>query len=61
MGRIAKLARENFEPKFSTRARTRCQICGRARGYYRKFQVCRLCLRQMAHRGEVPGMKKSSW
>jgi len=61
MGRIAKLARENFEPKFSTRQRNRCQICGRARAYYRKFKICRLCLRQMAHKGEIPGMKKSSW
>jgi len=48
-------------PKFSTRKYNRCQICGRRRGYYRKFQCCRICLRNMAHRGEVPGMTKASW
>jgi len=49
------------KPKFSTRAYNRCQLCGRSRGYYRKFKICRLCLRSLAHKGELPGMMKSSW
>jgi small subunit ribosomal protein S14 len=46
---------------FRTRYYNRCQRCGRARGYYRKFGVCRICLRELAHQGVVPGMTKSSW
>ncbi len=49
------------EPKFSTRVKTRCAICGRARGYIRKFNVCRICFRNLAHKGQIPGVTKSSW
>jgi small subunit ribosomal protein S14 len=48
-------------PKFSTRAKHRCKICGRPRGYLRKFQLCRLCFRELALKGEVPGITKASW
>ena len=48
-------------PKFSTRAHNRCRICGRPRGYLRRFSLCRLCFREMAWRGEIPGVKKASW
>ncbi|HAT49959.1 MAG: type Z 30S ribosomal protein S14 [Magnetococcales bacterium] len=48
-------------PKFAVRAYNRCARCGRSRGYYRKFSLCRLCLRSMALRGEVPGVVKASW
>jgi len=48
-------------PKFETRTRRRCKVCGRPRGYYRKFEMCRLCFRDMAHRGEIPGIVKASW
>jgi len=48
-------------PKFKTRKKNRCQLCGRSRGYYRKFGICRICLRMLAHRGEIPGMRKASW
>ncbi|KRO43157.1 MAG: type Z 30S ribosomal protein S14 [Actinomycetota bacterium] len=48
-------------PKFKVRAYTRCQRCGRARAVYRKFGLCRICLRELAHAGEVPGLRKSSW
>jgi small subunit ribosomal protein S14 len=48
-------------PKYSTRAYYRCRICGRARAYYRKFQICRICFRELAHRGEIPGVRKASW
>ncbi|WP_051964318.1 type Z 30S ribosomal protein S14 [Deinococcus misasensis] len=47
--------------KFAVQNYSRCQRCGRARGYYRFFGLCRICLREMAHRGELPGVKKSSW
>lgn len=47
--------------KFKVRVYHRCRRCGRARAYYRKFQLCRLCLRELALRGEIPGMTKSSW
>ena len=49
------------EPKFKVRAYTRCQKCGRARAVYRKFGLCRVCVREMAHAGELPGVTKSSW
>jgi small subunit ribosomal protein S14 len=48
-------------PKFSTRGYNRCKICGRRRGYHRKFGVCRLCFRDLANRGEIPGVRKASW
>jgi small subunit ribosomal protein S14 len=48
-------------PKFSTRKKNRCKICGRPRGYLRKFQLCRLCFRELALKGEVPGITKASW
>jgi len=47
--------------KYSTRQHNRCQICGRARSYYRDFGLCRICFRKMAHQGQIPGVKKSSW
>jgi len=47
--------------RYQTRAYHRCARCGRARGYYRKFGVCRICLRELAHQGAIPGMTKSSW
>ena len=48
-------------PKFSTRKKNRCKICGRPRGYLRKFQMCRICFRELALKGEVPGVIKASW
>ena len=47
--------------KFKVRDYNRCKICGRARSYYRKFKVCRICLRALALKGEIPGVIKSSW
>ena len=49
------------QPKYKTRGYNRCRRCGRSRAYYRKFGLCRICLREAAHRGYVPGMTKSSW
>ena len=48
-------------PKFKTRTVRRCLRCGRRRGYYRRFGLCRMCFREMAWRGEIPGVTKASW
>jgi small subunit ribosomal protein S14 len=48
-------------PKFKVRGYTRCQRCGRPHSVYRKFGLCRICFREMAHAGELPGIAKSSW
>jgi small subunit ribosomal protein S14 len=53
--------RQQRPAKYKTRAYTRCSRCGRARSVYRKFGLCRICLRELAHQGQVPGMTKSSW
>jgi small subunit ribosomal protein S14 len=55
---VIKAARK---PKFSTRGYTRCQLCGRARAVYRKFKICRICFRDLANQGKIPGVKKASW
>ena len=47
--------------KFSTRVRNRCKVCGRPRGYIRRFGLCRICFREMALEGKIPGVVKSSW
>jgi small subunit ribosomal protein S14 len=47
--------------KFSSRRYDRCKRCGRPRAYLRRFGMCRLCFRELAHRGEIPGVTKSSW
>jgi small subunit ribosomal protein S14 len=51
----------NSEPKFSTRRYTRCQCCGRSRAVLRKFKLCRICFREQATRGMLPGVIKASW
>jgi small subunit ribosomal protein S14 len=49
------------QPKYKIRRRNRCRLCGRPRGYLRKFQLCRICFRLRALRGEIPGVVKASW
>ena len=61
MARASQWAKMNRPVKFSTRAVHRCHICGRARAVYRDFNLCRLCLRQLALKGDVPGVTKASW
>ncbi|MEY4775304.1 MAG: hypothetical protein RIT40_2339 [Planctomycetota bacterium] len=61
MAKLCLILKSQQKPKFSTRAYTRCTMCGRARAVYRKFGICRLCLRSLAHKGEIPGMRKASW
>ncbi|TQN33033.1 SSU ribosomal protein S14P [Haloactinospora alba] len=61
MAKKALIAKANRKQKFSVRAYTRCSRCGRSRAVFRKFGLCRICFRDMAHRGELPGITKSSW
>jgi len=61
MATKAHIAKAKREPKFSTRLVRRCQLCGRPRSVYRKFRICRICLRELASQGKIPGMKKASW
>jgi small subunit ribosomal protein S14 len=61
VARKCLVVKQQRKPKFSTRAYTRCQFCGRARAIYRKFGICRICFRSMSLRGEIPGVRKASW
>lgn len=61
MARKALIEKANREPKYETRSVNRCSRCGRPRGYIRKFDLCRICFRELAHKGEIPGIKKASW
>jgi len=61
MATTAKIAKEQKKPKFRIRLRNRCRLCGRPRGYMRKFALCRLCFRKLALEGDVTGVTKSSW
>lgn len=56
-----KSLRSRTAPKYSTRVVRRCWRCGRKRAYMRKFDLCRICFRELATKGEIPGIKKSSW
>ena len=58
---IVQTNRLNKKAKYKTRVYNRCGICGRNGGYMRKFGICRICFRQMVHKGEIPGVKKDSW
>ena len=61
MAKTGLKVKQSRKPKFAVRAYTRCQKCGRPHSVYRKFGLCRVCLREMAHAGELPGVTKSSW
>jgi small subunit ribosomal protein S14 len=61
MAKTSQIVRSRRTPKFKTRKHNRCRQCGRPRAYFRKFGLCRICLRNSAHNGYVPGMTKSSW
>jgi small subunit ribosomal protein S14 len=61
MAKTSLRIKQQRPPKFKTRAYTRCTRCGRPRAVYRKFGICRICLRELAHVGQIPGMTKSSW
>lgn len=61
MAKKSLIAKAKKTPKFSSRAYTRCALCGRPHGYLRKFDMCRICFRELASKGEIPGVTKSSW
>jgi small subunit ribosomal protein S14 len=61
MAKISMIVKANHEPKYSTRKINRCKLCGRPRAYIRHFALCRICFRQLALKGQLPGVKKSSW
>ncbi len=61
MPKKSQIAKSKKKPKYSTRIVRRCFRCGRKRGYMRKFGLCRICFRELANRGEIPGIRKSSW
>jgi small subunit ribosomal protein S14 len=61
MAKTSQRVSQRRQPKYKTRAYNRCRRCGRSRAYYRKFGLCRICLREQAHKGYVPGMSKASW
>ncbi len=61
MAKKSIIARANRKPKFKVRAYNRCTRCGRPRAFLRRFGVCRICFREMALEGEIPGVTKASW
>lgn len=61
MAKKALVEKHKRETKFKVRSYNRCELCGNSRGYMRRFKVCRKCFRELAHRGELPGIKKASW
>jgi ribosomal protein S14 len=61
MAKKALVNKAAAKPKFAVRGYTRCSKCGRPRAVFRKFGLCRICMREMAHSGELPGVQKSSW
>ena len=61
MARKALIVKSKRTPKFKVRKHSRCSRCGRARAYLRKYDLCRLCFRDLALNGEIPGVRKASW
>lgn len=61
MAKKSMIYKQRREPKYSTRSYNRCNLCGRPRAYIRKFGLCRICFRELAYKGQIPGVKKASW
>lgn len=61
MAKKSMVVRQQRPQKYEVREYNRCRICGRPRAYMRKFGMCRVCFRELAHRGEIPGVTKASW
>ena len=61
MAKTSLKVRQSRPAKFSTRAYTRCEICGRPHAVIKKYKVCRICFRELAYKGQIPGVKKASW
>lgn len=61
MAKTSMIVKAQRKPKFSTRTIHRCKLCGRPRGYIRFYGVCRICFRELASNGQIPGVTKASW
>jgi len=61
MAKLSKIIQSKQPPKYKVQQRNRCQLCGRPRAYIRKFGLCRICFRELAVTGVIPGIRKSSW
>ena len=61
MAKKSKMVRQSRKQKYSVRWHNRCKICGRPHAYMRKFGICRICFRELAYKGELPGVTKASW
>ena len=61
MAKKSMIVKSQRKPKFKVREYTRCSICGRPHAVLRKFGICRICFRELAYKGEIPGCKKASW
>lgn len=61
MAKKSLVAKQKRKPKYKARKYNRCQRCGRARAYYRQFGLCRICFRELALAGQIPGVRKASW
>jgi small subunit ribosomal protein S14 len=61
VAKLCHIVKMKKGPKFSTRKRNRCPLCGRPRAYMRRFDMCRICFRSMANNGLIPGVTKASW
>ena len=61
MAKKSMIAKANRPAKFSSRAYTRCERCGRPHSVLKKYKICRICFRELAYKGQLPGVKKASW
>lgn len=61
MAKKSMVAKQQRKQKFKVREYNRCKICGRPHGYLRKYGICRICFRELAYKGEIPGVRKASW
>ncbi len=61
MARKSMIVKANRKPKYKVRAYTRCSICGRPHSVLKKYGICRICFRNLAYKGQIPGVTKSSW
>ncbi|MBM4462230.1 MAG: type Z 30S ribosomal protein S14 [Chloroflexi bacterium] len=61
MAKLSKILKSQRPPKYRVQQHNRCHLCGRPRGYMRKFGLCRICFRELALKGEIAGVRKSSW
>ena len=61
MAKKSMILKAQRAPKFKTQQHNRCKLCGRPHAYIRKYGVCRLCFRELAYKGQIPGVRKASW